>query len=136
VLAAPYLTKSLSCNIVVLIKDAIYFIVFIIEQCFKMFKEDSVQIQTQRSRIPSFRLDGPVMRRTPISIKKPINSKLHPFERHGNTSRHTSKFKKIPAFLYRHRVRRQLAPVRTPRQYRPDAEILDKEVACIQSTSI
>jgi len=30
------------------------------EGYFKMFKEDSVQIQTQRSRIPSFRLDEPV----------------------------------------------------------------------------
>jgi hypothetical protein len=55
------LTKSLSCNAVI-IKDAVYFRVFITEKCFKMFKEDSVQIPTQRSRIPSFRPDGPVMR--------------------------------------------------------------------------
>jgi len=55
--------------------------------------------------------------------------------RHGNTSEHTSEFKKILAFLRRHGVGRQLAPVRTLGQYRRDAEILDKEIACIHCIS-
>jgi stress-induced morphogen len=33
-------------------------------------------------------------------------------------------------------VGRQLAPFRTSRQHRPDSKILDKEIACIHSTSI
>jgi hypothetical protein len=54
--------KILSCKVVVLIRDAVYFRIFYAEKCFKMFKEDSMQIPTQRSRIPRFCLDGPVMR--------------------------------------------------------------------------
>jgi hypothetical protein len=56
------LTKSLACNVVVIIRDVVYFRVFISEKCFKMFKEDSMQIPTQKSRIPRFRSDGLVMR--------------------------------------------------------------------------
>jgi hypothetical protein len=37
--------KSLSCKVVVFIRDVVYFRVFILEKCFKMFKEDSVQFQ-------------------------------------------------------------------------------------------
>jgi hypothetical protein len=33
-----------------------------LEKVISMFKEDSVQIPTQRSRILCFRLDGPIMR--------------------------------------------------------------------------
>jgi hypothetical protein len=44
------------------IKDAVYFRVFITEKCFRCFKEDFVQISTQRSQIPSFHPNGPVMR--------------------------------------------------------------------------
>jgi hypothetical protein len=73
--------------------------------------------------------------RTPNSVKKPNSSKLHSSKRHGNTSEHTSEFKKILAFLRRHGVGRQLAPVRTLGQYRRDAEILDKEIACIHCIS-
>jgi len=61
VLATLCLIKSLSCK-VVLIRDAIFFKVFISKKCFKILKEDSVQIPTQRSRIPSFRQDDPDMR--------------------------------------------------------------------------
>jgi hypothetical protein len=61
---------------------------------------------------------------------------LHPSRRHGNTSRHFSEFEKMPAFLRRHGVGRQLAPVRTSGQHCPKAEILDKEIACIHSASV
>jgi len=46
VLATFCLTKSLSCNVAVIIRDTVFFRVFILEKCFKMFKEDSVQIPT------------------------------------------------------------------------------------------
>jgi ribosome biogenesis protein Tsr3 len=59
--AAFCLTKSLSCNVAVLIRNAVFFRVFITEKCFKMFKEDSVQIPTQRSQILKFLPDGQVM---------------------------------------------------------------------------
>jgi hypothetical protein len=51
-----------SCNVAVIIRDAEYFRVLITEKFFMMFQEDSVQILTQKSRIPCFRPDGPVMR--------------------------------------------------------------------------
>jgi len=54
--------KSLLYNVVVLIRDVVYFRVFIIEKCFKMFNEDSVQILTQRSWFQSFYPDDPIMR--------------------------------------------------------------------------
>jgi hypothetical protein len=74
--------------------------------------------------------------RTPISVKKPNSSRLHTSGRHGNTSRRTSKSEKIPTFLCRYGVGRQLEPVRTSRQRRLDAEFLDKEIACIHSASV
>jgi hypothetical protein len=40
------------------------------------------------------------------------------------------------ALLRKQGVGRQLAPVRMPRQHRPDAEILIMEIACIHSASI
>jgi hypothetical protein len=40
------LTKSLSCNVAVRIRDAVCFRVFITEKLFKMFNEDFVQIKT------------------------------------------------------------------------------------------
>jgi hypothetical protein len=63
-LAAFCLTKSLSCNLAIIIRDDVYFKVFkrISEKLFQVFKEDSVQIPTQRSRILSFHPDGPAMR--------------------------------------------------------------------------
>jgi hypothetical protein len=73
---------------------------------------------------------------TPISLKMPNNSKLHPSERHDNTFGPTLEFEKIPAFLYPHEVGRQLALVRTLGQHRPNTEILDKEIACIHSAFI
>jgi hypothetical protein len=82
VLAAFCLTKSLLCNVAVFKGDAVYFKIFTIirvyfskdeksfiltrsvsqdsRRLFQVFKEDSVQIPTQRIRIPSFHLDGPV----------------------------------------------------------------------------
>jgi hypothetical protein len=72
----------------------------------------------------------------PFSVEKLNNSKLHQSESHGNMSRRSSEFEKIPAFLHRHEVGRQLAPVRTPGQNRPNAEILEKEIACIQFASV
>jgi hypothetical protein len=89
-LAAFCLTKSLSCK-VVLFRDAVYFKVFISEKCFKMFKEDFVQIATQRSRIPSFCPDGSVMRPDAhLCLEDSQCSNVHPFECHGNISGHTS----------------------------------------------
>jgi len=61
-LAAFWWTKSLSCNVVPIIRDAVYFRVFITEKCFEMFNEDFVQIPTQRSWIPSFCKDNLVIR--------------------------------------------------------------------------
>jgi hypothetical protein len=68
---------------------------------------------------------------TPISIEKPNSSKLHLSRRHGNMSGRSSGFEKIPIFIHIHKVRRQVAPVQTPGQHRPNAEILDKEITCI-----
>jgi hypothetical protein len=74
--------------------------------------------------------------RTPFSVKKSNSSILHPSGRHGDTIGRTSRFEKIPAFLHRQGVGRQLELVRTLGQHRPDAKILDKEIACIHSASI
>jgi hypothetical protein len=82
VLATFYLTKSLLCNVAVFTGDAVYFRIFTVirvyfskygksfiltrsvsqasRRLFRVFKKDSIQIPTQRSRIPSFHLDGPV----------------------------------------------------------------------------
>jgi hypothetical protein len=55
-----------------------------------MFKEDSVQIPTQRSRIPRFRPDGPVMCSDAHQCLEDSQcSNVHPSGRHGNTSRRT-----------------------------------------------
>jgi hypothetical protein len=64
------------------------------------------------------------------------SSKLHPSRCHGNMSERSSEFKKILAFLRRHRVGRQLAPVWMSGQHRSDADILDKEITCIHFTFI
>jgi hypothetical protein len=51
--------------------------------CFKKFKEDSVQISSQRSQIPSFRLNGPVMRLDAHQCPEVLNcSRLHPSAHH------------------------------------------------------
>jgi len=96
-----------------------------------------VQIPTQKSRIPCFHLDGPIMRPSAHQCREALNSsRLHPFGRHGNTSRHSSEFEKIPSFLCRHGVGRQLAPIQMTRTHHSNAEILDKEIACIHSASV
>jgi hypothetical protein len=94
-----------------------------LQKAISVFKEDSVQIPTKKAE--SF-----VSVWTPISVEKLRNScKLHPSGR-------SSEFEKVPAFLCRHGVGRELTPVQTTGQYRPDAEILNKEIAFIQSASI
>jgi hypothetical protein len=73
---------------------------------------------------------------TPINVKKLLNSsRVYPSGRHGNMSRRSLEFEKIPAFLCTHGLGRHLAPVRTNGQHCLD-EILDKETACIQSASV
>jgi hypothetical protein len=138
-LAEFCLTKSLSCNVAVIIRDALFFRVFnsISEKLFQVFKEDFVQIPTQKSRIPCFHLDGPIMRPSAHQCREALNSsRLHPSGHHGNTSGLSSEFEKIPALLSKHGLGRQLPPVQTPRQHRPDTEILDKEIACIHYASV
>jgi hypothetical protein len=94
-LATFYLTKSLSCKVAVIFRDAIFFRVFISKKCFKMLKEDSMHIPTQRSRIPSFRLDGPVMHPDVYLCQEDSQcSNLNLSWRHGNTSGCTSWFEK------------------------------------------
>jgi hypothetical protein len=101
VLAAFYLTKSLLCNVAIL--SGMPFILESSEKCFKMFKEDYVQIPTQRSRIPSFRSDGPVMRSDAHQCLEDLNiSRFHSSERHGNTLGCHSEFEKFSDFLCRH----------------------------------
>jgi hypothetical protein len=61
---------------------------------------------------------------------------MFPFGRPSDVFGRSLEFKKIPAFLCRHGVGRQLAPVQTTGKHRPDTEILDKEITCIQSTFV
>jgi hypothetical protein len=96
-----------------------------------------MQIPTQKSRILCFHLDGPHMRLDTHQCWEASNSsRFHPSGHHGNTSRRSSKFKKIPSLLCWHGVGRQLAPIRTTGQHRLDVEILDKEIVCIQFASV
>jgi len=98
-----------------------------------MLKEDSVQIPSQRSRISSFRPDGPVMRLNgPImhpnthQCPEPLNnSRLHPSGHCDNASGCSLEFDKKSDFLYKHRHGKTTTSVWTTGQYRPDA-ILDK----------
>jgi len=104
---------------------------FILESSFqksgsKCSKEDSVQIPTQRSRIPRFIPDGPAMRPGTHQCPEVSNSsRLHPFGRHGNTFGRSSVFGKKSNFLLRHKYGKTATSVRTTGQYRPDT-ILDK----------
>jgi len=60
-----------------------------------MFKEDSMQIPTQRSRIPRFGLDSAVMRLDAHQCLEDSQCfNVHPFGCYGNTSGYTSKFEK------------------------------------------
>jgi len=91
------------------------------------------QLKKVRSFVPVWMAQSCV--RTPISVKKLLNSsRLHPFGCHGNMSGCSSEFVKIPSFLCRHGVGRQLALVWMTGQHRSNAEILDKEIASIHST--
>jgi hypothetical protein len=91
-----------------------------------MLKEDSVQIPSQRSRIPSFRLNGPDMRPdTHHCLEDSNSSRLHPSRRHGNTFGCSSEFDKKSNFLLRHIYGKIVASVQTTGQHRPNA-ILDK----------
>jgi hypothetical protein len=85
---------------------------FISEKCFKMFKEDSMQIPTQRSRILSFRLDNPVMCPDAHQCLEDLNSlRLHMSGRHGNTFGRTLEFEKFLDFLCRHVYGKTVASV-------------------------
>jgi hypothetical protein len=108
-----------------------------------MFKEDSMQIPTQKSRILFFFSDGPVKRldahQSTTSVQtmwqycpdahqcpEVLNSsRLHSSGRHGNTSGRSSKFDKKLDFLLKHKYRKTVASIWTTRKHRPDA-ILDK----------
>jgi hypothetical protein len=71
---------------------------------FKKFKEDYVQIPSQRSRIPSFCPDA-------HQCPKVLNcSRLHLSRRLSNLSEPSSMFDKKSNFLLRHRYGRQLHP--------------------------
>jgi hypothetical protein len=94
--------------------------------CFKKFKEDFVQIPSQKSQIPSFYLDGLVMRPDANQCPKVLNcSKLHPFGRRNNNSRCSSVFGRKSDFLLKHRYGKTVASVRTLGLHRLD-DILDK----------
>jgi hypothetical protein len=104
---------------------------FILESSFhksgsRCSKEDSVQIPSQRSWIPSFHPDGPVMRPDAHQCLEDLNSsRLHPSVRHGNTFGLSSEFDKKSDFLLTHRYGKTLASIWTTRQHRPNT-ILDK----------
>jgi hypothetical protein len=100
------------------------------KKAISMFKEDSMQILTQKSWILCFRLDGLVMHPDTRQSEKLLNSSsVHPSGHHGNTSGRSSEFEKIVVFLCRHGVGRQPVSVRTIGQHRPNA-VLDKEITC------
>jgi hypothetical protein len=88
---------------------------------FQKFQKDFVQIPTQKSQILRFRPDDLVMHLCAHQCQEASNNlRLHPFKRHANTFERSSKFEKIPAFLRRHELRRQL----TTGQHHPDAVLL------------
>jgi hypothetical protein len=93
----------------------------------KCSKEDSVESPSQRSRIPRFHLDGPVMCPNAHQCLDILNSsRFHPSRCHGNTSGHSWEFDEKLDFLLRHRYGKTVAFVQTTGQHHPDA-ILDKK---------
>jgi hypothetical protein len=99
---------------------------FISEKCFKILKENSMQIPSKRSQIRSFRPDGPIMRpNTHQCLEDSNNSRLHPSRRRSNTSERSSVFDKKLNFLHRHKYGKTVASVRMTRQQYSEA-ILDK----------
>jgi hypothetical protein len=89
-------------------------------------KEDFLQILTQRSQIPRFCPDGPVMRPdTHQCLEDSNNLRLHPSGCHGNTFECSLEFDKKSDFLHRHRYGKKTASVQTTGQHHLDA-ILDK----------
>jgi hypothetical protein len=109
------------------------FSVISFKKAISVFQEDFVQIPTQKSRILCFCQDGPIMRPNAHQCQKLLNSSsVHLFGCHGNTS---LEFEKIPVFLCRHGLGRQLASVRTTGQHCPDV-VLDKEITCRQFATI
>jgi hypothetical protein len=91
-----------------------------------MFKEDSVQIPTQRSWIPSFHSDYLVLRPDAHQcLEDSWCSNVHMSGRHGNTSRCTLGFEKNYVFFHRHVYGKTTASVRTTGQRRPD-EVFNK----------
>jgi hypothetical protein len=66
-----------------------------------VFKEDSVQFQSQNNRIPGSRIrpDEMAIPSGPHQCVEASNkARLQPFGRHGNTSGPSSEFEKIPVF--------------------------------------
>jgi hypothetical protein len=106
------LTKSLLCYVAVIIRNVVYFRVFITNFFFKMFKEDSVQIPTQRSRIscPSKR-PSHASERPSVSRSRAVQGCIRPavMATRPNALQSSRKFS-FPsqtrsgktAFLYRH----------------------------------
>jgi hypothetical protein len=126
------LTKSLLCNVDVINMDVVYFRISKVsrESYFKCSRKILCRFQIRE--VGSY-----VSVRTPISVEKLMNSsRLHPSGRHGNRSGRFLEFEKIPTLLCWHGLGRQLAPIRTLGQHRLDAEIFDKEIACIHSSSV
>jgi hypothetical protein len=132
-LAAFCLTKLLSSKVAIIIRDVVYFRVFISKSCSRKIL---CRFQLKEVGSQDSILTAQSCVRTPICVKKPNSSWLHPSGRHGNTSEHISGFKKIRAFLHRHGMERQLAPVRTLGQHCSNAKILYKEIAYILSAFV
>jgi hypothetical protein len=106
------------------------------KKAISVFKEDSVQIPTQKSQIHCSVRTAKSCIWTPISVEKLLNStSVHLSGCHGNTSGRFLEFEKIPVFLYRHRLGKQFASIRMTGKHSPD-EILDKEVTCRQIATV
>jgi hypothetical protein len=68
--------------------------------CFKKFKEDFMQILSQKSRILSFCSDGPYLQPDAHQCLKDSNcSSLHPSGHCSNMSERSSEFEKNPEFI-------------------------------------
>jgi len=85
-----------------------------------VFNEDSVQIPTQKIRILCFHPDGPVMRTDAHQCRRP------------NAIQSSRRFQ----FSFAYMEWKTACTRSDDRQHHPDIEILDKEIAYIQSTSV
>jgi len=113
---------------------------------FKKFREDSVQIPSQRNQIPSFRPEGPVMRpdthnclmfkltsvwmfqqhvQTLFRVREESSVQVHPSERRGNTVQTPVNVRQVKEFPSQTRYVKIAATVQMSGLHRLDA-ILDK----------